>query len=357
MPQSCPVFAPSSSPRREQFALIPFSVLQALSGTVTRSGILTYCALAAHADPSGHCWPGRARLAEITDLSERQISRATAELVKKGLLRKSYRRSGGIDYFLLPVATPAASQTPPPDTDVPTPLTTVSPRTAQGTNQKTKREPDPDPPPPEPETDLPPIGAHTDPATQPEAPKVKAKVVQLPTKAMLPDDWELPPDYRDWAEQRRPDLVGRLDAIADGFRDYHLSKGTRSANWLAEWRRWINRERAPRATAQRPQATQPERRYQTPAQEAALQEADKQAKEASEAQRIAMLIRNGIDPMTGLKLVPATPARKPAATPPPSPPSRDGMSYAERFARLQAIESARKLARESGQTPDSGSSI
>ena len=156
-----PASLPVSSPRREQFALIPFSILVALSGNVTRSGILVYCALATHADPQGHCWPGRSRLAEITGLSERQISRATAELVKKGLLRKTYRSNGGVDYFLLPVTpvtpvTPAANQTPPPDMADTPPLTTVAPRTDQGSDQKEQREPEPDPPPPpEPATELP----------------------------------------------------------------------------------------------------------------------------------------------------------------------------------------------------------
>ena len=304
-----PAFPPSSSASREQFALIPFSTLQALSGTVTRSGILVYCALATHADPSGHCWPGRSRLAEITGLSERQISRATAELATKGLLRKTYRSNGGVDYFLLPV-TPAASQTPPPDMVVTSPLTSVSPRTDQGSDQKEQREPEPDPPPPpEPEPELPPIGAPSIP--DPDQQPAKAKVVPLPSKTMLPEDWELPGDYRDWAEHRRPDLADRLDAIASNFADYHASKGTRSASWIAEWRIWINRERAPKPTQNARAATQPERRYQTPAQEAAMKEANKRAMEASEARRIAMLIRNGIDPATGLKIA-ATPPAPPA---------------------------------------------
>ena len=319
---SLPAFNPSRSPRREQFALIPFSILVALAGTVTRSGILVYCALAAHADPSGHCWPGRSRLAEITGLSERQISRATAELVSKGLLRKTYRSNGGVDYFLLPVTpvtpvTPAANQTPPPDTAVTPPLTTVAPRTDQGSDQKEQREPEPDPPPPpEPATELPPIGAHTESATQP----AKAKVVPLPSKTTLPEDWELPPDYRDWAEQRRPDLADRLDAIAETFKDYHASKGTRSASWIAEWRIWINRERPTRQPPQggncRP-STPPVavNRYahfdmpETPVAKAVREAHERRSEEA----RIAMLVGLGIDPATGLRIEQPTPPAPPAA--------------------------------------------
>ena len=118
IPVSALRFTPQTeTPRREQFALLPFSIIQALSGSVTRSGILVYCALAAHADPSGHCWPGRARLGEITGLNERQVSRATAELEKKGLLRKEYQAAGRVDYWLLPVSPrpspPVTDDTPP----------------------------------------------------------------------------------------------------------------------------------------------------------------------------------------------------------------------------------------------------
>ena len=194
------------------------------------------------------------------------------------------------------------------------------------------------------------------PEPQPAPPAQAPLSKPRPIKTAVPDS--IPTVWLEQAAVQRPDLTAEDIAKSAGvFVDHHRAKGSMMVDWSAAFRVWIARERAPRATAPRPQQAQPERRYQTPAQEAALQEANKRAMEASEARRIAMLVRNGIDPMTGLKLVPATPARKPAVTPPPSPPSRDGMSYAERFARLQAIEAARKLARESGQTPDSGSSI
>lgn len=300
IPQITPSFSSDvfNAPR-EQFALINFSVLQALSGNVSRSGILTYCALATHADQDGHCWPGRARLAGITQLSERQISRATAELEKQGLLRKSYRANGKVDYYLLPVT----NQATPPDTGVTPPLTPASPRTDQGTNPKEQREPIPEPAEIEPEAaNVPADAALSDRATQPEPPK--APVIPIPSKTSLPDDWQLPDDYRAWAIEHRPDLADRLDGIASNFADYHASKGTRSASWIAEWRRWINRERAvkPPQNAR----TAPDRRYPTPAQEEALREADKRAMEASEQRRLAMLRSCGIDPKTGLKLPTAT---------------------------------------------------
>ena len=329
MPIITPVAPSSSAPsfesKREPFALIPFSVIQALSGNVSRSGILVYCALATHADQDGHCWPGRSRLAGICNLSERQISRATAELERKGLLRKSYRANGMVDYYLLPVT----NQATPPDTVVTPPLTPASPRTDQGINQKEQREPIPEPAGIEPVAATP-SGAPSESATQPEPPK--APVIPIPSKTSLPNDWELPEGYRAWAEQHRPDLTERLDAIAANFFDYHLSKGTRSASWIAEWRRWINRERAVKAPSQAHRAPQPERRYPTPEQQnQPPDEAKLKAMQASEERRQAMMLSCGIDPVTGLKIVPVAAQQAPAA----SPGNRQVESQAEYEARFQ----------------------
>jgi hypothetical protein len=178
-----------------------------------------------------------------------------------------------------------------------------------------KRESDPEPAPPEPTAStIPPVGAHSDFASQQEPEPVhapeppKAQVIPLPSKTALPDDWQLPDDYREWASQHRPDLADRLDAIATNFHDFHLSKGTRSASWIAEWRRWINRERSPKTAVQRPQppkAVNPYAHLDMPkkpldlAMEAALEI-------RYEERRIAMLIKNGIDPATGLKVAPPT---------------------------------------------------
>jgi len=114
--QVSPAVSPVSTAAapREQLAIIPLSIVRALSGTCTRSAVLIYCALAAHADRDGRCWPGRARLGDIAGLSERQVSRATAELERKGLLRKESLPGGRVDYYLAPL-TPG---TAPPDTGV-----------------------------------------------------------------------------------------------------------------------------------------------------------------------------------------------------------------------------------------------
>ena len=168
-------------------------------------------------------------------------------------------------------------------------------------NQNQQREPQPEPASSEPKA-VTPNGAPS------------GFVIQ--TRKAIAEDWALPDDYRAWATEHRPDLTDRLDAIADGFRDYHLSKGTRSANWQAEWRRWIHRERAVKPTQSVRAAPQPERRYPTVEQEKALDEANLAAMRASDERRIAMLIANGIDPITGLKARPPIPAAASEQIPP-----------------------------------------
>lgn len=211
---------------------------------------------------------------------------------------------------------------------------------------------------------LPPIGAHSDFAVQPEPdPPPKAPVIPIPSKTTLPDDWQLPDDYRAWASQQRPDLVDRLDAIASNFADYHASKGTRSASWIAEWRRWINRERALKPTQKATTAPQSDSRYPRPdAPEKPLSAAVKAALESGEERRLAMLRSCGIDPVTGLKTNPPpataapTTAILPDDTPLPAGHHESPEAYEARFQqhreyqlrRLQELMEARAN-REAGQ--------
>ena len=181
-----------------------------------------------------------------------------------------------------------------------------------------------------------PQAAHSDFASHPEPESLppKAPVIPLPSKTMLPDDWQLPDDYRAWAEQHRPDLADRLDAIASNFADYHASKATRSASWIAEWRRWINRERAPKAPQNAQQATQTANRYAgLDAKKTPLSAAVKAALAQGEERRIAMLIEAGIDPATGNRIVQptvATATQPPMAAAPSQPPI-----FVQQFTRAQ----------------------
>ena len=164
--------------------------------------------------------------------------------------------------------------------------------------------------------DLPPIGAHSDFASHREQePTPKAPVIPLPSKTMLPDDWQLPEDWREWAGKQRPDLAGQMDSIASKFHDFHLSKATRSACWIAEWRRWINRERAVKPPQTASTATQSTNRYSSPdSKETPLSAAVKAALAQGEERRIEQLLAAGIDPATGNRIGQPTVA---TATQPP----------------------------------------
>ena len=65
-------------------------------------------------------------------------------------------------------------------------------------------------------------------------------------RTQLTEDWLLPDNFRQIAQDMTPDLLPTLETIADNFRDYHLSKATKSAAWSGEWRIWLRRERAPK---------------------------------------------------------------------------------------------------------------
>ena len=81
-----------------------------------------------------------------------------------------------------------------------------------------------------------------------EAPSAKS-----PRGTALPKDWELPGDWRTWAEGARPDVD--VLTVADSFRDYWVAKpgkDGRKADWLATWRNWVRNQRS--GSAQRPQS-------------------------------------------------------------------------------------------------------
>ena len=188
---------------------------------------------------------------------------------------------------------------------------------------------------------------------QEQEPTPTATVIPLPSKTMLPDDWQLPADYRAWAEQHRPDLADRLDAIAGNFADYHASKATRSASWIAEWRRWINRERAPKAPQNAQQATQTANRYaHLDAKEQPVPAAVRAALEVGERNRIATLIQNGIDPITGFKSTPPAATTLPDGEPLPAGRNESPEDYDRRFEqhrRYQLERLARMVAEREGR--------
>ena len=74
-----------------------------------------------------------------------------------------------------------------------------------------------------------------------EAPSPKS-----PRGTALPKDWELPGDWRTWAEKERPDVDPQT--AADSFRDFWIAKPGkegRKTDWQATWRNWVRNQRAP----------------------------------------------------------------------------------------------------------------
>lgn len=60
----------------------------------------------------------------------------------------------------------------------------------------------------------------------------------------LPTNWTLPPEWRVWAQQERPDL--NIDREAASFADYWHAKAGKDgckADWQATWRNWVRNAR------------------------------------------------------------------------------------------------------------------
>ena len=114
----------------------------------------------------------------------------------------------------------------------------------------------------------------------------------------------LPASWIDTAQQQRPDLpLEAIQTSGHNFLDYHRSRGTQSADWLSEWRRWIRRERPFRpAPARAPQPPERIAAYHQPCRFAEPTKAEKQAEQ--DAWRARML-KLGVDPDTGERLPPA----------------------------------------------------
>ena len=73
-----------------------------------------------------------------------------------------------------------------------------------------------------------------------------APSAKSPRGTALPKDWELPGDWRTWAEKERPDVDPQT--AADSFRDFWIAKPGkegRKTDWQATWRNWVRNQRAP----------------------------------------------------------------------------------------------------------------
>jgi DNA-binding MarR family transcriptional regulator len=71
---------------KEKYACIPQYAL--LDDRLTHEQLKVLLALSCYADQGGACYPKRRRIANLTNISEAHVSRATTKLVEYGWLRK-----------------------------------------------------------------------------------------------------------------------------------------------------------------------------------------------------------------------------------------------------------------------------
>ena len=351
-------FAPVE--HRIPFARVPRTLL--IADGITLRDIKVYAAILSFPANARHeRWPGREKIGELTGLPPKVVSRTTTHLQKLGWLAKQGDggRSRTTRYVIFDRAQPPeviatwewlplpsrkrkpstkqprkqrtnSAQTAPvstPDSDVNSAQTVPnstpkpplnSPRFGEGqvvedSDSAQKRECSE------------PVAAKP---ARPLPPSDRSRKERTTAPATVPDDWI------DMAIEMRPDLTAeQISRSAGRFLDFHQGKGSEFKDWLPIWRIWVSKERVDSRSgpSQARTAPQPERRYPSPEQEKTLEEAKLKAMEASEQRRIAMMLSCGIDPVTGLKIVPVAPQQTPAA----SPGNRQVESQAEYEARFE----------------------
>ena len=61
-------------------------------------------------------------------------------------------------------------------------------------------------------------------------------------KSRLPDGWDLPKAWGEWAQAERGWPAGEVRRVAALFADHWRGKGEARADWQATWRNWVRRE-------------------------------------------------------------------------------------------------------------------
>ena len=57
-------------------------------------------------------------------------------------------------------------------------------------------------------------------------------------KSELPEDWSLPDEWRQWAREKAPSRSLWISSEAEKFKDHHVGRGTRWADWQRAWQNW-----------------------------------------------------------------------------------------------------------------------
>ncbi len=203
-----------------QFAVIPALTVAALQDA-PRAVILTYQSLALHADPTGKCWPSRARLSSITGLTPSTISKATTALQIMGLVSKRQTQHRTTYLLSRPVEIQECSARHPEQTN-----NSKAKSRVHGTVFSEM----PTPQHPEPALLLNPVLDH--PVLD------HLQTIKTPPPDCIPDDWF------EQARQLRPDIpLVQLTTTAAVFLDHYRAKGTTLRTWRYAWLGWIRKER------------------------------------------------------------------------------------------------------------------
>jgi len=114
----------------DYFAIIPETVLYA---NISHISVRIYGVLRRHADQTGSCHPGRARIAKLAHTSASSVDRAIQELVEHGFITVHHRRNPDnpqqmlSNRYVIHSTPPAHDHTPPVGDDTPLPLVTTPP--------------------------------------------------------------------------------------------------------------------------------------------------------------------------------------------------------------------------------------
>lgn len=157
-----------------------------------------------------------------------RVQAAVRELRERGYckrmqIREKGGRAAGYEYWF----TDEPGKFSAPETDLQAPGPSREPE------QPAPEQPEPDLQAPYKETTL--ENNHS--RNTPPAPS-QARGARRKATAGLPEDWELPDDWREWARTKAPSRSLWISSEADKFKDYHLGKGTRWADWRRAWQNW-----------------------------------------------------------------------------------------------------------------------
>jgi len=224
--------APAPTVHPDQFARLSFAEIKAMrccSGSDWR----VYCVLAFHCNDQQMCWPGRQRLARMTDLLPDHVSRALSRLEAQGLIVRS-RNSRGTTLYTLPFHQPRSTPQLEKKTRLPkavAPAAEALPESVDRTDHtfEQTRESSATPPPTPPESAPP----KQEPTTSLSTPQAKTSPPN-----------QVPSDWIDIGYQLRSELpMEIIHNSAIKFIDHYRARGITLVDWTPAWRNWIRRER------------------------------------------------------------------------------------------------------------------